>query len=173
MVEGGGMTCQPQLQGGRNKGGEPPKENAQDGANWLHQRRDWNRTDQSALRRILMHGRRYKHRPKTQHGDPGDPGRRTAKSQEPGARSPEPGAQRPKPGDWSLQPGARVSGSERRTTAPARRRHPPTPGGRPLVGARRGALRRPEPGARRRSRGGGGSGGGYNGRALAVGSIPH
>ena len=57
-----------------------------------------------------MHGRRYKHRPKTQHGDPGDPGRRTAKSQEPGAQSPEPGARSPAPEAGKLEPAARSPG---------------------------------------------------------------
>jgi hypothetical protein len=94
---------------------------------------------------------------------PGAPGSQEpgARSPEPGARSPEPGARSPAPEARSPEPGARASDSGRRAPAPACRRRPPTPGGRPLVGARRGALRRPKPGARRRGRGGGGSGGGW------------
>ena len=128
MLEGSGKTCQQQRQGGQNKGGEPPKENAQDGANWLHQRRDWNRTDQSALRRILMHGRRYKHRPNTQHGDLADQERGVVKSPGQGAQGPEIGAWSPEPEAGRLELGARSSEPETWSPEPGVRN--PKPGAR-------------------------------------------
>ena len=129
MLEGSGKTCQQQRQGGQNKGGEPPKENVQDGADWLHQRRDRSRTDHSALRRIPMHGRRCKHRPSSQHGDLVDLGRRGAKNQvlgarsrAPGARCPAPGARSPVPGARCSKPGARSSGPGAQSPVPDARR---------------------------------------------------
>jgi hypothetical protein len=134
MLEGSGKTCQQQRQGGQNKGGEPPKENVQDGADWLHQRRDRSRTDHSALRRIPMHGRRCKHRPSSQHGDLVDLGRRGAKNPVPGARSPAPGARCPAPGARSPVPGARCLKPGARSSGPGAQS--------PVPDARRGLRRR-------------------------------